>query len=182
MELIEFPLEIKLINGFLEPERCAEIIAHADALGYDEAPINTLQGAEIFKEVRNNNRVMYDDFELADELLLKVLPYLSREYGYWKLHSLNERFRIYRYQREQCFRWHRDGSFMRTPGEESKITFMIYLNEGFAGGETEFQHCRITPREGAALLFPHPLTHQGAPVEDGVKYVLRTDVMYKMAV
>src|SRR4051794_13433292 len=32
--------------------------------------------------------------------------------------------------------------------------------------------------EGTALLFHHPLVHQGAAVTRGREYVLRTDVMY----
>jgi hypothetical protein len=30
-----------------------------------------------------------------------------------------------------------------------------------------------------ALVFEHPVRHQGAPVTAGRKYVLRTDVMYR---
>ena len=145
---------------------------------YDEAPINTLSGAEVFKDIRNNSRVMFDDYDLADELFQKIRPFLPRILEGWTLYNLNERFRIYRYERGQYFKWHRDGSFMREVTEASKITFMIYLNEGFTGGETDFLNCRITPRRGAALLFPHLLRHQGDPVKKGIKYVLRTDVMY----
>lgn len=178
MELIQYPLDVKMITGFLEPDRCESIINRADELGYDEAPINTLTGAEVFSEIRNNNRVMFDDYELAEELFQKVSPFLPRTLEGWTLYNLNERFRVYRYEKEQYFKWHRDGSFMREVTEASKITFMIYLNEGFTGGETDFLNFRITPLSGAALLFPHHHRHQGNPVKTGVKYVLRTDVMY----
>lgn len=30
-----------------------------------------------------------------------------------------------------------------------------------------------------ALLFEHRVLHQGAPLLEGVKYVMRTDVMYR---
>ena len=178
MELIQFPLEIKLITDFLEPDQCELIINRANKMKYDEAPINTLSGAEVFSELRNNNRVMFDDYDLAGDLFQKISLYLPQIFEGWTLFSLNERFRIYRYEREQYFKWHRDGSFMREVTEASKFTFMIYLNEEFTGGETDFMHCSITPRRGSALLFPHPIRHQGAPVKSGIKYVLRTDVMY----
>jgi hypothetical protein len=59
---------------------------------------------------------------------------------------------------------------------------MAYLNDGFEGGETNFEllHERITvsPKAGMALLFVHHLLHEGAPIRSGRKYVLRSDVMF----
>ena len=56
----------------------------------------------------------------------------------------------------------------------------MYLNEGFEGGETEFviPHEIIEPLGGTMLLFAHSQLHKGNPVPNGIKYVLRTDVMY----
>ena len=94
--------------------------------------------------------------------------------------GLNERFRFYRYTRDQAFRWHRDGAFRRDDREASRLTLMIYLNEGFGGGGTEFDLAEtVVPRTGMALVFAHHLRHQGAPVTQGTKYVLRTDVMFR---
>jgi len=78
----------------------------------------------------------------------------------------------------QAFRWHRDGAFVRSASEQSLLTFMVYLNEGFLGGATEFEHTQVVPRVGDALIFHHGLRHQGAEVSRGVKYVLRSDVMF----
>jgi hypothetical protein len=36
----------------------------------------------------------------------------------------------------------------------------------------------IVPRAGDALWFQHRLLHAGNPVTGGVKYVLRSDVLY----
>jgi hypothetical protein len=65
---------------------------------------------------------------------------------------------------------------------------MIYLNEDFEGGGTSFAggpyparsfaSFQVTPKKGMALLFHHPITHKGEPVQRGRKYVLRTDVMF----
>jgi hypothetical protein len=38
---------------------------------------------------------------------------------------------------------------------------------------------RVAPRRGTALLFQHMLLHEGSVVHEGVKDVLRTDVMYR---
>ena len=37
----------------------------------------------------------------------------------------------------------------------------------------------IEPRTGMALLFQHPIVHEGSEVTAGVKYVVRTDLMYR---
>ena len=56
---------------------------------------------------------------------------------------------------------------------------MIYLNEDFEGGFTDFSSFRVYPVEGMALCFQHQMSHEGATVTRGLKYVLRTDVMYQ---
>ena len=75
--------------------------------------------------------------------------------------------------------------------EESKLTFMIYLNDGMAGGETRFfmdieqafqqppcPYLSVQPKAGMALVFLHSIWHEGAVVQSGQKYVLRTDILY----
>jgi hypothetical protein len=37
----------------------------------------------------------------------------------------------------------------------------------------------VVPKKGTALFFHHPILHEGATIERGVKHVLRTDVMYR---
>jgi prolyl 4-hydroxylase len=55
---------------------------------------------------------------------------------------------------------------------------MIYLNEGYDGGETRFESLSVVGKLGMARVFEHELLHEGAEVASGVKYVLRSDVMY----
>jgi hypothetical protein len=105
--------------------------------------------------------------------------------------GVNERLRFYRYDVGEQFEWHYDGCFERENGERSFLTYMIYLNEGFEGGETHFGGLpaapalvsgRVIPRTGRALVFSHPILHKGEPVVRGRKYVLRTDVMYRRTI
>ena len=99
--------------------------------------------------------------------------------GGWRPHGLNERLRFYRYTPGQHFRWHLDGAFQRSPRERSRWTFMVYLNDDFDGGGTDFEDgVTVRPVTGAALVFAHGLRHQGAEVTRGTKYVLRSDVMF----
>jgi hypothetical protein len=92
--------------------------------------------------------------------------------------GLNERLRFYRYGPGQQFAPHTDGCHRRPNGDESLLTLMIYLNGGARGGATRFENAVITPEAGLALVFDHYLVHEGAPVVEGQKYVLRSDVMY----
>ena len=94
---------------------------------------------------------------------------------------MNERFRGYRYDPGQQFRDHLDGRFARSESEVSLLTFMIYLNDEFAGGSTRFSDLGIdvVPQHGTALFFQHALRHAGVTVDLGRKYVLRTDAMYR---
>jgi prolyl 4-hydroxylase len=80
--------------------------------------------------------------------------------------------------RDRCI----DGSYSRNENEKSFYTFLIYLNDDFEGGETEFGNLfTVTPIKGSALVFYHPLRHEGKTLISGLKYVLRTDVMYAKA-
>ena len=69
--------------------------------------------------------------------------------------------------------------YQRSDDEFSQFTLMVYLNDDLQGGETTFTRLSIKPETGTALLFFHQIEHAGAPVTTGVKYVLRTDVMYR---
>jgi predicted 2-oxoglutarate/Fe(II)-dependent dioxygenase YbiX len=174
---------IFVIHDFLSPAECAEFIARSEAAGYGDAPITTAAGFVMRKDVRNNERVIADDPELATALFERARPFLPAEWFGWELVGFNERWRYYRYDPGQYFAPHTDGYFQRDNGERSHLTFMIYLNGGCEGGETCFDHgrrtLRVTPKAGMALVFYHKMLHEGAAVEKGRKYVLRTDVMYR---
>lgn len=174
---------IVTVSNFLSPQECEEFIQLTLAVGYEEAPITTLRGFQMRPDIRNNTRVMKDEPVLAGRLwerMKDLVPTTHRRIGAWHPHSLNERFRFYRYTGGQYFKWHSDGPFIRSPREVSLFTAMVYLNEDFEGGTTDFQDGpSITPRQGMLLLFEHSRVHQGAPVRRGCKYVLRTDVMFR---
>lgn len=166
------------IEHFLSIEECRRYIALGDGIGYAPSEVNFATGSRRAEEIRNNDRVIFDDPALAALLFERARPHLPANIGSGKLHGFNERMRFYRYGPDQYFKWHKDGIFAKSPDEASCLTFMIYLNDGFEGGDTEFRTERVLPRAGMALVFPHKVAHQGAPIVSGSKYVLRTDVMY----
>lgn len=174
-----------VIRGFMPPSECEAHIDMAEDLGFDEAPINTEAGAVMMKDYRNNSRVMFDDEDLAADLFGRLRPFLPELLEGRTVCGLNERFRCYRYDVAESFAPHYDGAFRRSADEESALTFMVYLNEDFEGGSTDFYHpdhslrLSVVSETGMALVFRHPLLHAGTPVRSGRKYVLRTDVMYR---
>ena len=173
------------VSDFFSPSECEELIARTEHNGFEDAPITTPYGFKMRKDVRNNARVMFDDTQLADQLWQRARPFLPARFGSWEAIALNERFRAYRYGVGERFAPHYDGTFQRSAEEKSKLTFMIYLNDGFEGGETNFYlamgqlRTSVLPERGKALVFIHDQVHEGAAIVRGVKYVLRTDVMYR---
>src|SRR3954467_13503136 len=155
-------------------------IARAEQLGFDAAPISAAEGFVMGADIRNNERAMFDDADLAAELFARVRDARPRRLCGRRPAGVNERFRCYRYGPGQRFAPHYDGAFQRSRRERSELTFMVYLNDGFTGGQTVFHDfdVDVAPRQGMALLFQHEVLHEGCAVESRTKYVLRSDVMY----
>jgi hypothetical protein len=187
------PPLVRLVEGFLDESRCDEMRSRIDRLSPSAAPITTHRGPVMRPDIRNNERVMFDDRALAAAWFERVAPFVPNTlYGEiprtthgsgpeWKAVGLNERFRGYRYRPGQRFAPHFDGSFRRAPDEISAITFIVYLDDGCGGGETILhdEGVIVPPKRGALFLFDHHVLHEGALVTSGEKYVLRSDVMYR---
>jgi prolyl 4-hydroxylase len=179
MKLHKVADNIFTVEDFLTRQECLENIVHSEKIGYELAKVNTAGGSKVKTDVRNNNRAFYNSEELAQMLWEKLEPFVLAQLGNSTAIGLNELFRFYRYQRGHRFKGHFDESYVRNSHEASYYTFMVYLNDNFQGGDTTFRGVRIRPRQGMALIFLHSLFHEGSEVTQGVKYVLRSDVMYR---
>ena len=167
---------IGTIDDFLDERECADLITLSERRGFEAAAVNNAGGSIVQKDLRNNDRVIFDDEDLADLFFARARPLLYPGLGDWRLRGLNERFRFYRYGPGQKFDWHFDGPCTRSDGDSSKLTFMVYLNDGFLGGETAFnlrrlgavrdddEVLRVSPVAGTALVFRHDVLHTGAVV------------------
>src|ERR1700736_3155696 len=122
----EQPYIIK-VPGLLSPDESRALIAKIEELGPELAPINTNTGTVVRAEVRNNERVLFDDVELARLLLERVRAKAPKEIHGLALVGVNERFRCYRYRPGMRFAPHKDGAFFRNEREQSCYTFMVYL-------------------------------------------------------
>ena len=175
------------VENFFTPEECDKYIRISEEIGYEDALISTAQGQVLRKDVRNNERVMFNNQEIAEWLWNRASDFVPQEFESRAAVGVNELLRFYRYDPGQQFNWHQDFPFERDSGEQSYLTFMIYLNDDLEGGETSFEDSysdesfdefKILPKQGMALFFEHAIHHKGEPVSRGRKYVLRTDVMY----
>lgn len=169
------------LKHFLSLEECEDLIIKSEAMGYEEATVDVGNGVQrMIKGVRNNERVLYKDDAYATFIWERLQDFAPEGTDNRSAVGVNELFRFYKYSPGQRFKMHKDGSFERNRFEASQYTFMIYLNEAYTGGETIFSSGEIIhPETGTALIFHHPLRHEGALLTAGVKYVLRTDIMYK---
>ncbi len=180
MKRIDLEENLYLLEDFLTARECDELILWSEQRGYEEAKVQVYGKETLVKGIRNNSRVTFIDFNLANRIWEKFQPEALQEFGNSRVVGLNEFFRFYRYEPGEYFKKHSDGSYVRGIGEASCFTLMIYLNDGFEGGETTFDKHTVKPKKGTALVFHHPMKHAGEPVCSGVKYALRTDVMYRL--
>eukprot|EP00598_Pedospumella_elongata_P006924 CAMPEP_0184968578 /NCGR_PEP_ID=MMETSP1098-20130426/1596_1 /TAXON_ID=89044 /ORGANISM="Spumella elongata, Strain CCAP 955/1" /LENGTH=671 /DNA_ID=CAMNT_0027490221 /DNA_START=24 /DNA_END=2039 /DNA_ORIENTATION=- len=210
-----------LLTGVLTPVECAQFIVAAERLGYTPDAVDGI-----------DNVVWLADESLLGPIYARVQSLLPPVLEGHELRGINARLRLFRYYPGAEYRPHIDGAW---PGSgllpdgsytddafsadrHSRLTFLIYLNDGFTGGATTFflpgpdapsgsspaeddaaAHAdlslakekgvgyievrKVEPQLGAVLVFPHgsasgSLVHEGSSVTEGVKYVIRTDVLY----
>jgi prolyl 4-hydroxylase len=176
------------VDGLYTREECAAIAAR----GTEWLPgtVNRASGREVDTRVRDNLIAIVRDPQLAAELWGRIAPHVPRAMtSAWdgprravEAVGLFEPLRIYRYEVGHRFGLHTDQSYLHGDAR-SLLTLLVYLDDDFEGGETEFpeQGRTVVPRAGAALWFQHALLHAGKAVVRGVKHLLRTDVLYRPA-
>lgn len=179
------------LRNFLSKVECAALIERLESEGFREQ----LSG-DRDRVVRA--RCVFEDRELAQsywERIRSHVPELSATYTDGvnpspDLHAplasfqpcgLNELLRCYKYLPSEEFRRHEDFAFEWSETRRTFYTVLFYLNEEYTGGETCFDHTMVTPETGLAVVFPHELYHSGNRVESGVKYALRSDVIFEVA-
>jgi hypothetical protein len=161
------------IPGALDAVRCATYISEgrggvwrASGVKQGAAPSRTIQNvridaATLFDAIRNHLP------ETIEGLSLSRIP--------------GERVLLLRYAPGDRFMIHRDAPYVPDDRSRSLLSLMVYLNDGYTGGETSFpdDDVVIRPQAGMALAFRHEVRHEGLEVVSGEKYALHTFVMYE---
>lgn len=146
---------------------------------------------------------LYQRMKSVVEEIASQVTISNRDESYAPI-TCNGNLRLYRYQKNMSFGRHYDGSediTSRIEGAHTEITVLVYLSS-CKGGATRFylptsskrksngkkktsnndkDGIAFCPEVGAILMHIHGdrcLEHEADPVLDGIKYVLRTDIVY----
>ncbi len=97
--------------------------------------------------------------------------------GGYETTSYREPIQILEYHPEQEYKFHHDASNNQNVKEyHRQISVIVYLNDDFTGGGTEFPHQTFKPPVGYGLIFPSNwcFPHSGQKVLGGKKRVAVT--------
>lgn len=178
MSLHHYSERVFAIADFLSFSECQALIELAESQGFASAAVRTQQGPQMLSNIRNNQRTILPAPTWIAQLWARLQSYSLPLLDGMQACALPRELRFYKYEPGQRFKMHKDGPW-HEDGLSSKLTFLLYLNDDFTGGMTDFRDFSVTPQRGQALLFVHDTWHEGQAVQTGVKYVLRSDVMYR---
>ncbi|XP_075108096.1 uncharacterized protein LOC107762755 [Nicotiana tabacum] len=192
------------VQNFFTPAESKAFVKAAESLGFvHQGSLGPAYG----EAYRDNDRVSMHDPDLADAIWRSGLNRLFSDLkirGRVAI-GLNPNIRFYRYKAGQRFGRHIDESVDIGEGKRTHYTLLIYLSGGsksktkddkdsqdslsetLVGGETVFYGPRnalvaeVPPTEGMALVHIHGdkcMLHEARNVTKGIKYVLRSDVVF----
>ena len=138
---------------------------------------------------------MTTDMPLADKLYERLASFIPQVVTFdgeeWVPYGLNCCWRLSKYFPGDRFQRHCDTNFVRNKDEQSFLTVNAYMNGDFEGGRTRFyagyhdEVAAVKGETGDCVLFLQPpvasLYHDGEEVSGGVKYLFRSDVMFRRA-
>jgi len=183
VEVLSFDPLLVLIHNFIAPDFCDQVVKIAQEKGLDKSTV--LNKKHDFSG-RTSSTVWLKDTDSSNELheLSQKVESLCG-----KAISHQESVQVLRYEVNQQYTLHTDHieEFNDLESGGRLATCLIYLNEDFEGGETEFPtlKAKVAPRKGSALfwynvLLPESdawslmpdlrLVHAGLPVTEGVKW------------
>jgi len=183
--------EVWLVDDLFSASECSALLKQAESHGFGTTNYP--------KQYRGNLRLQTTDHSLSEAVWRRLKPLvpdtLALDGEVWDACGLNECWRLAKYYPGDVFKGHCDASFARTNDEMSMLTVNIYMNGGFEGGRTRFYFegqdthsdkdsaFKVTPRTGLCLLFRQPpgqcYYHDGEELGSGLKYLFRSDVMYR---
>lgn len=176
------------LKGVLSEEESKWLIARGEKWGFEQSTVYSSEADDniVAKHIRDNHRVLETFPALSTAVWNAVERFFPDEIDGKKKLGLYPLWRYYRYHTGQNFAPHQDHVVFgdkdgELDGTESRYTFLLYLNGESEGGETAFPNAnaQVTPTTGMALAFRHENWHEGKTVLGGLKYVVRSDVLYK---
>lgn len=177
------------IPGFLSPDECDDLIAASVDLRDSEVG-GSFDVTALDLNVRKSKQMWYGPgANFTTDKIRKKTAELMRRTGCMSIETTNmEDVQVVRYERQGKYDAHYDGDDCgpgrrECPENQRIATLLVYLNDDFEGGNTEFPklNASIVPQKGKALFFwvsdPGTLElfektlHAGVPVVRGHKWI-----------
>jgi hypothetical protein len=192
---------IAVVKGFLPPGVCGWLIARAKP-SLIPAEVYDRETGRLIVDPNRDNRAALFPLVLSDLILLLVRERIARVIG--RPAAFMEQPAVLNYAPGEQYRPHYDFCDLSLAGPakdaaengQRVLTFLIYLNDDYAGGETEFPRLnwRFRGRKGDALFWwsvdeagkadPRTL-HAGLPTQSGEKWLFsqwvrdRPDILHR---
>ena len=185
---------IQLIK-ILEPNELKYINDHIDTLEFSDCKVFGSKGKNLVKsDIRSSSGLTLNDSTKATILLHQRIN-VGLETYHKKVKSVHKNFSYYpvpcgigtkcwregiqvlEYEPGQKYNFHHDAATDKNlPEYERKLSVILYLNDGFEGGGTEFIHTALKPKPGHAIMFPSNwcYPHSGQEVISGKKRIAVT--------
>jgi hypothetical protein len=166
---------VYIIDKCFSEKECRDILSQD--LVFNDYQTNKLGETYLDKNIRSDKCAVLQSPELLSlikERIATVIP--EKEF------ILNSLMRISHYNVGDICKPHFDHVYTKD-NFSSKYTVILYLNNVNSGGVTRLfsaetmEKIDITSIIGRVVLFDQSISHTGAPVTDGEKYNLRTDIL-----
>jgi prolyl 4-hydroxylase len=169
--------DIRLFPGLFSPMECHYLIHRSQPLLHPSVVIDPRTGGQMLNPVRTSHSSHYP--LLAESPGVHALcRRLAAASG--SLVEQGEPLQVLRYSPGQEYRPHFDA--IANEANQRVLTFLVYLNDDYEGGETEFlaSGLKVKGRKGDGLLFRNAddtgvpdahSRHAGLPVLKGEKYL-----------
>jgi prolyl 4-hydroxylase len=164
-------------EGFLSATECAYLVAAAEPMLQPSVVVDPATGRMVPHPVRTSDAAMFGVF--AEDLVVNAINRRIAALS-GTAPAQGEPLQVLRYRPGGEYKPHMDA----LPAELNQriLTVLVYLNDGYEGGETRFVRTGLAyrGRTGDALLFsnasadgrPDPMAlHAGLPVTSGAKYL-----------
>ena len=191
-----------VLSNVLSANECKYFLEISESVGFVPDAAVSLP-----RSVRHNESLTWViDDSLHDIIWSRCQAFMQDEENIFngkEALGLNKRFRFYKYAEGDYFSYHTDGAWPGSSIENrklitnaygdrfSKMTFLLFLSDDFEGGETSFlvdekskKFVDVRTPKGGVLCFPHgthPLhcLHASKEINAGVKYIIRSDILYE---
>lgn len=184
-----------VLDGVLTEADCERLIAGAESAGFERASRNAIFAGK-------RQRAVVQDGGAAAALYEAIRPFLdavtveastpmyvcgpgSAGPGVYDPVGVSDILRFSKYDPGDAFATHYDSVYAPEDGVTGLHTILLYLST-CGGGETKLYRdvddhsgLNVVSVPGRALVFHHHTLHEGLAVSSGVKYVVRTEVVFR---